>query len=193
MKSSRIQVLIEIAMASALAIILDTVPFLSFKLWAQGGSVSFAMIPIFLIAFRWGWKAGLLNGLIFGLLQIATGQAYIVHPVQGFIDYFLAFTSLGFAGLFAGQIKAAFANGRRSATWSYIVAGVFLGSMLRFLSHFIAGIVFFAEFAPKGQPVAIYSLVYNASYMLPAAILSSVLLGILLSSAPILARAKSHA
>ncbi|MBO9131461.1 energy-coupled thiamine transporter ThiT [Bacillus sp. 165] len=187
MGNKRIQFLIETAMCSALAIILDTVPFFSFKLWAQGGSVSFAMIPVFLMAFRWGWKGGLANGLMFGILQVVT-QAYIVHPVQGFIDYFFAFTALGFAGVFSNKIKQAFAAGNNKKTILYISLGVLLGSALRFLAHFTAGIIFFAEFAPKGQPVALYSLVYNASYMVPAAILSAVILSFMLTTSPRLVR-----
>jgi thiamine transporter len=192
MRNMRIQFLIETAMCSALAIILDTAPFLSFKLWAQGGSVSFAMIPVFLMAFRWGWKAGLLNGFLFGVLQVVT-QAYIVHPVQGFIDYFFAFTALGLAGVFANQIKQAFADGNNRKAVLYISLGVLLGSSLRFLAHFIAGIVFFGEYAPKGQPVALYSLVYNASYMVPAAILSAVILSVMLATSPRLVRANKPA
>ncbi|UOY91685.1 energy-coupled thiamine transporter ThiT [Ectobacillus sp. JY-23] len=187
----RTQMLIEIAMASALAIVLDIVPFLSFKLWAQGGSISFAMIPIFLIAFRWGWKAGLLNGLVFALLQLII-EPMVVHPVQGLIDYGLAFPAIGLAGLFANSLKNAAARGNRAGIWSSMIAGVLLGSLLRFLCHFTAGIVFFGAYAPKGQPVALYSLLYNGSYMLPAAILSIILLGALFSSAPILARTRSH-
>lgn len=51
--------LVEIAILTTLAFLLDTIPGLQFTIWPQGGSVSFAMIPVFIIAFRWGLKAGL--------------------------------------------------------------------------------------------------------------------------------------
>jgi hypothetical protein len=46
-------------MFAALAYLLD---FVAFKVWAQGGSVSLSMLPVFLIAYRWGLKGGLLTG-----------------------------------------------------------------------------------------------------------------------------------
>ena len=35
-------------------------------------SLSFKMVPIFLLSFRWGLKAGAMGGLIWGLLQVVT-------------------------------------------------------------------------------------------------------------------------
>ena len=57
---------------------------------------------------------------------------------------------------------------------SAIVMGTVIGGLLRFLIHFIGGIVFFGSYAPEGQPVWLYSLVYNASYMIPSIILSAI-------------------
>lgn len=57
-QSKQLVRLIEIAIMTAAAVILDIVSgmFLSMP---QGGSISIMMIPIFLISFRWGVKAGL--------------------------------------------------------------------------------------------------------------------------------------
>ena len=52
------------------------------------------------------------------------------------------------------------------------------GSFLRFIIHVVAGVVFFAEYAPEGTPALLYSMGYNASYLVPEAIL--VLLVVLL-------------
>ena len=57
-------------------------------------------IPIFIVAFRWGLKGGLLSGFLWGILQVATGEAYILTPLQGFIDYAIGLYGLGFAGIF---------------------------------------------------------------------------------------------
>lgn len=54
--------------------------------------------------------------------------------------------------------------------------GVLAGSALVFLSHFTAGVVFFAEYAPAGQSVWVYSALYNASYVVPQVILSLLIL-----------------
>lgn len=58
--------LVEVAIFTALALLLDILP-IGFKLWPQGGSVSFAMIPIFIVAFRWGLKGGLYQGFFGGI------------------------------------------------------------------------------------------------------------------------------
>ncbi|WP_156290521.1 energy-coupled thiamine transporter ThiT [Oceanobacillus salinisoli] len=181
MKSKKILFLVEVAIFTALALLLDILP-ISFKIWAQGGSVSFAMIPIFIVAFRWGLKGGLLSGFLWGILQFATG-AYVIHPVQGFIDYALAFTVLGFAGVFAKQIQKNVKEGNTKAYLTYITLGVFLGSVLRFFAHYAAGIVFFGS-AVEGQPAWLYSLIYNGSYMLPSFILSAVVVFFLFHKQP---------
>lgn len=168
---------------TALALVLDLTPFLSFKIWAQGGSISLAMIPVFIVAFRWGIKGGLLSGFLWGVLQIATG-AIIVHPVQGLLDYIVAFTVLGFAGIFAKKVQAAVKHGKTKEYLTYIMLGVLLGSTLRFISHFVAGIVFFAAYAPEGQPVWIYSLLYSLSYMLPSFIICTIVVSFLFHKQP---------
>ncbi|MBR7796420.1 energy-coupled thiamine transporter ThiT [Agaribacter marinus] len=175
--------LVEVAIFAAFAFLLDFIPFLSFKVWAQGGSISFAMIPIFIVAFRWGVKGGLLAGLLLGGLQLLFGPTVFV-PLQGFLDYIVAFTVLGFAGIFAKPVQAAVKEGKTKISLYYIAVGVFLGSALRFLAHFTGGIVFFGEFAPEGQPVWLYSLLYNGSYMLPGFILSTVLVFFLFQKQP---------
>ncbi|AVQ98857.1 energy-coupled thiamine transporter ThiT [Oceanobacillus sp. M65] len=183
MNRKRTLFLVEVAIFAAFALLLDIIPFLSFKIWAQGGSISFAMIPIFIVAFRWGVKGGLLAGFLWGMLQIAVGTAYVLYPLQGFFDYAVAFTVLGFAGMFSKKIQQALQKGQTKKYLGYIVAGVFLGSILRFGAHYIAGVTFF-ESAIEGQPVWLYSLLYNGSYMLPAFLLSAILVFFLFHKQP---------
>ncbi|MFD2924072.1 energy-coupled thiamine transporter ThiT [Halobacillus naozhouensis] len=185
MRNKRVLFLVEVAIFSALAILLDIIPFLSFKLWAQGGSVSFAMVPVFIMAFRWGLGGGVLTGLLLGFYQILFG-AYILTPMQTFLDYFVAFGVIGLAGIFARPVWEAARSRKvkRMAVW--LVLGAFIGSLFRFLGHFAAGIVFYGEFAPPGQPVWLYSLLYNGGYMLPAFIVSAIVLCLLFSQRPTL-------
>jgi len=177
--------LVEVAIFSALAYLLDLAAgFFSFKIWAQGGSISIAMVPIFLMAYRWGVKGGLLTGFLLGLLQVALGTPYIIHPVQGALDYFVAFTVVGFAGVFAASARKAKEEGSRRRWMSYIISGIFLGSVLRFMAHFIGGVVFFADSAPEGTPAALFSFLYNGSYMLPNAILCSIIVILVFNASP---------
>jgi len=188
MKASKIQMMVEIAMCAALAIVFDFLPLFTAP---QGGSVSLSMIPVFLIAFRWGLKQGLVTGLLLAALQMVT-KLYFVHPIQIFLDYIAAFTSLGFAGIVYNQVKNSLSNGNKKGATIFIILGTFIGSLARFICHFIAGIVFYGSYAPKGTPVSIYSLVYNAWYMVPSFIISAVVLVILLSTAPVLANIKKN-
>ncbi|WP_163970845.1 energy-coupled thiamine transporter ThiT [Oceanobacillus halotolerans] len=183
MSSKRILFLVEVAIFTALALALDLAPFLSFKIWAQGGSISFAMIPIFIVAFRWGLKGGLLSGFLWGVLQLPLG-AYILTPLQGFIDYIVAFTVLGLAGIFANQVKKGVEEGNTKKYLSYITYGVLLASTLRFIAHFTAGVVFFESAIDSIESVWVYSLLYNISYMLPSFILSTVIVFFLFHKQP---------
>jgi thiamine transporter len=45
--------------------------------------------------------------------------------------------------------------------------------------HVISGVVFFADYAPEGTPVLLYSLLYNGSYLLPEAVLVGAILYLL--------------
>ena len=84
----------EVAVFAALAYLLDFVAgILSLRIWPQGGSISIAMVPIFLIAYRWGIKGGMLTGFLLGLLQFILGYSQIYTLIQGFIDYFVSFFS----------------------------------------------------------------------------------------------------
>ncbi|AEB25181.1 energy-coupled thiamine transporter ThiT [Bacillus sp. L381] len=187
--SAQLVRLIEIAIMTGAAVILDIVSGMFLRM-PQGGSVSIMMIPIFLISFRWGVKAGLTTGLLTGIVQIAIGNLFLQHPVQLFLDYIAAFAVLGFSGLFASGVRESALAKKRGALTAYVIGGVFIGSVLRYAAHTVSGAVFFGSYAPKGTPVWIYSLVYNATYMIPSFILSAIVLILLFMTAPRLLESK---
>jgi thiamine transporter len=185
MKQNKTLFLVEVAVFTALAFLLDLVSnFVFSRIWPQGGSVSIAMVPVFLMAYRWGIKGGVLTGFLLGLLQFVLGYSQIYTPVQGIIDYLVAFAVVGLAGVFASQIKNAVQQGQRTKWIIYATVGILFGSLLRFLSHFYTGIVFFGEYAPKDQPVALYSLIYNGTYMVPSFIICAIVVILVISAAP---------
>ncbi len=169
MSSKRVRLLAEIAVAAALSTVLS---FITIWRMPQGGSVNLEMLPILFIAFRWGGVPGLLTGLVHGLLQLITGP-YIVHPAQLILDYPLAYTLLGLAGFIpvftaAGKIKS----------FSMILA-LILGGGARLFSHILSGVIFFAHLAPEGQNPWVYSFIYNISHLLPALVISAVVIAVL--------------
>lgn len=177
--------LVEVAVFTALAYLLDLASgFIFSRIWPQGGAVSIAMVPIFLMAYRWGTKGGVLTGFLLGLLQFILGFSQIYTLLQGFIDYFLAFSGVGLAGVFASKVKSALHAQKKGQWMTYAAIGAFFGSAVRFVLHFISGVAFFGSYAPKGQPVALYSLIYNGTYMLPSFIFSTIIVILVINAAP---------
>ncbi|MBT9155524.1 MAG: Thiamine transporter ThiT [Firmicutes bacterium] len=94
-------------------------------------------------------------GLLFSGTKLLT-EPYIVHPIQALLDYPLAFASIGLAGFFKDKP----------------LAGITVGGLSRLLCHFLSGVIFFAAYAPAGQSIYAYSLVYNITYMGPELIIA---------------------
>lgn len=153
------RMMIHIAIAIALGTVLKMFRIMQMPM---GGSVTLgSMIPIIFIAYVYGSRVGYLAGLLFGVVDLLLG-AYVVHPVQLFLDYILAFGALGVAGYFKDNIAL----------------GALAGIALRSLCHIISGVVFFYEYA-GGQNALVYSILYNGTYLLPEAIIAMVVLAVI--------------
>ena len=154
----QIRALCEGAIMVALAFVLSFVKFMELP---NGGSLTPAMFPILLFAVRWGLGKGLMAGFVFGLLQLIFDGAYAWGWQSMLLDYLLAFTPLGLAGLFKGK------------AWG-IFPGTVLGCAGRFIIHYISGVTIYRIYEPTEIPgigvfddAVLYSLAYNGSYMLP--------------------------
>lgn len=157
-------VLAEGAVMVSMAVVLDLISTLIPSL-PQGGSVTLGvMVPIILFSIRRGVKYGIFAGMLFSIVTLAFSPPFIVSPVQFLLDYPLAFGALGLSGFF-----------RNNA-----VLAAFTGIFGRFLAHFTSGVVWFGEYAPEGTPVAVYSAVYNGTYLGIEFITSAILLYIIL-------------
>lgn len=144
--------LVEIGITAALAFILSMVRLYRMP---QGGSITLEMVPLFYLAFRSGTWPAVWAGAVLGLLNLAT-DAYVIHPIQLLLDYPIPFAVLGVAGMFR----------------SHPIWGMTVGGALRLAIHVLAGVVFWSSYAPEGQNVWVYSLVYNATYLVPQLVLS---------------------
>lgn len=134
----------RIGLAIALAFILDMIKI--YTLPNGGGSISLgSMVPILLLSFIYGPSIGLFTGFLFGVFKLIL-DPYILNPIQVLFDYPLPFMAVGIAGFFKNK---------------YI--GSSIGMFLRFISHFISGVIFFGSYAPEGMSPIIYSLVVNGS------------------------------
>lgn len=184
MRNKKVLLMMEIAIFAALGFVLD---FVSFRM-PQGGSVSLVMIPIVLIAFRRGVGAGVLTGILVGLLQIVSGFISVAPLSFGFVvmqvllDYLLAYGVVGLAGVMRAKYLQHSHAKQTGKMLAAIVVGVLIASVLRYLVHVITGILFFGMFA-EGN-VVIYSAVYNATYMIPVFLLAAFVCVALFTAAP---------
>lgn len=162
-----VRVYAELGVAVALAAVLGQVRLFAMP---QGGSVSLELLPIVFVAVRRGVAPALAAGVLYGFLQLMLPGAFVYHPLQALLDYPLAFGALSVGGLVI------------VAGWRSLAAAVALACAARFVFHFLSGLIFFAEYAPEWEAPWLYSITYNALYLLPEAALTIVLLWPLLKA-----------
>ncbi|MDP2182577.1 MAG: energy-coupled thiamine transporter ThiT [Actinomycetota bacterium] len=186
MRNERLVVLVEIALAIALAATLN-MPGLRIKLPINiaGGTVALNMLPIFVLAIRRGWVPGVVAGLLYGFVDLLF-DPFFVHPAQVVLDYPLAYALVGLGGLVSASWHRARAAETHVRASMLLSGGLVLGCSARLFSHWLSGMIFFGQSAPAGQPVWLYSLLYNASYILPSALMAAAAAAIVL---PVLERA----
>ena len=182
MKQTRIRTLCECAILLALAVALCYVKI--FQLPFDGSITLLSMLPLCLISIKHGVVWGLGSAFCYSWFQILQGGVFAwgLTPVMLvgslLLDYIVAFTVLGLAGVF-----------RKRGTVG-IIGGVAMVCALRFVVHFLAGVILWANFEEfvafgqewVGRPV-LYSLCFIGFYMLPETVLT-VLAAIILFRLP---------
>ena len=191
--------LTESAMLIAVAVVLELVSKMFIPEMPFGGQVTLvSMLPVVLISYRHGVRWGLVAGLGYAMIQMLLGARTVAAAFQpGYfgdgtmilnalimcaLDYLAAFTCLGLGGSFRGSIQ----NPGLS-----LCCGSILALFSRFLCHVVSGYILFSGwaewfFTQDGFPAwgaalvanlspnmlgFVYSMVYNAMYMLPELIL----------------------
>ena len=152
--------LVYSAVAIALAVVCSMIKLLS-------------MLFIVLIAYWYGPYVGIMTAVAYGLVQFVTEPIFYTIP-QMLLDYPLAFGALGLAGFF------------NKKKWGLQI-GYVVGVFGRFIFSTISGIVFFASYAPEGMNPILYSLGYQASYLVPEAVITLIIISI-----PPVAKALAH-
>ncbi len=165
--SQKVRRLTEIAIMLALSTVLS---FVKLYQLPYGGAFTLAsMFPLIIIAYRHGTAAGFFAGLIYGVIQ----QLFSLSYIQGMtlfsavmviiLDYGLAFAVIGFAGLFRKS-----KNGQVFG----LVTGAVLGCFLRYACHTVAGCTVWAGVSVPEAAAFVYSLLYNAAYMIPETLIT---------------------
>lgn len=143
--------------------------------WALGGGITVcSMLPLVLICHRHGTKWGISSALVYGVLQMFLGMKNVMYGRNFWevlaiilLDYVVAFGVIGLAGIFDKCIK--------NRPVSIAVGSVF-ATLLRLACHFVSGWIIWEALWPNelGWASPLWSLAYNASYMIPEMIITTV-------------------
>lgn len=173
-----------------------------------GGSITPAsMMPIVLVAYWYGTGWGLFSAFVYAIMQMITGMGTVsAFFLPGdsqmalgaaimicIIDYILAYTCLGFAGIFKNKLKSRHRE---------ICFGAITACTLRYIMHIVSGALFFGAWAQwffsdssglmqiefmqgfckyimshsSGAGLSIiYSIIYNGAYMIPEIVITSII------------------
>lgn len=183
---------IMVALASVLSI------FQPFHLPQGGGITIMSMLPMIIVAYRYGVLWGLGSSFIYSIIQMLLGfgtvSAFFLPGDEQqiwwkalliiFMDYILAYSVMCLGGIFRKSSNAAVA----------LCLGSAVALLVRYLVHTVSGAVFFGSWAEwwftdvmagdfgasvlesySGFSLALfYSVIYNGLYMIPEIILTAV-------------------
>jgi len=164
--------LVESALLIAMGTVLSLFPFSG--PWVLGGGITIcSMLPLVLLSYRYGMKWGVFSAVIYAVLQMLLGfqnvqYAQTVMQAVAIIlfDYIVAFGVIGLAPIFdrftTSRVKS-------------LALGVPFVMLLRFACHFYTGVVIWEALWPNelGWAAPVWSLAYNASYMLPELVITT--------------------
>ena len=184
-RNGTLKKLVLSAMMIAIGTVLSLDIFKFGGLWAFGGGVTFcSMLPLVIVSYIYGSKWGVFTAFVYSVLQALLGVDNVQYATSFgmameilFLDYIVAYTVIGFAGAFKNIIK------NQSLA---LVTGIFTTFFARFACHFVTGWAIWDALWPNefGFISPLYSLYYNGSYMLPEAIITSVVAVLLYKAAP---------
>lgn len=180
MQNTKTLKLVEGAIMVALAVVLS---FIKFKFLPYGGSITLvSMLPIMIYSIRHGIGWGMLVSVVYALLQMfmdigevsSWGLSAAMFVGCLLFDYIIAFSVLGLAGMF------------RNKGIGGAISGMIIVMALRYISHIISGVVIFKSAGAIWDGLNIensllYSMAYNATYMLPEIVFSIIVVVVLFS------------
>ncbi len=180
MQNTKTLKLVEGAIMVALAVVLSLI---KFKFLPYGGSITLvSMLPIMIYSIRHGIGWGMLVSVVYALLQMfmdigevsSWGLSAAMFVGCLLFDYIIAFSVLGLAGMF------------RNKGIGGAISGMVIVMALRYISHIVSGVVIFKSAGAIWDGLNIensllYSMAYNATYMLPEIVFSIIVVVVLFS------------
>ena len=135
-----------------------------------GGSITAAsMLPIVIAVYRHGTAWGFGIAAVSSVIQLLLGMNALSYALTWqaavaiiLFDYVIAFSVFALSGIFKGKVKS---------NTTAILLGILLSSVLRFICHTAVGCTVWAGISIPTGAALIYSLSYNATYMIPETII----------------------
>ncbi len=194
--------LVESAIMIALSAVLELVSKSIIPEMTFGGQITIvSMLPVVLVAWKYGIGKGLITGFVYSLVQMAMGVGTIskmilptsdeylgslINIVLMFaFDYILAYTVLGLSAMYKKAIK----NNAVS-----LALGAFTVLLFRYVCHIVSGYILFGAWAEwfftqegfyswgttimdtfSGNALSlVYSIIYNGFYMVPEIVITTI-------------------
>ncbi|KRO18386.1 energy-coupled thiamine transporter ThiT [Lacticaseibacillus saniviri] len=176
MQHQRLVTLLETAIIAAFAMALEYLPH---SAGISGLQFSYGLIPIAVLAYRRGLLPAVSAGLTWGLLDMVLrgfGDGGVLNPLQGIIEYPVAFAAAGLMGLVYPWMQRALKQHQTSKAVGIGIVGFAIGAGVKYLFHFLAGWIYWGSYAPKGWPAWQWSLFVNGGSAVMNLILGTVLL-----------------
>ena len=202
MKKKNLYWLVESAVMIALAAVLELVSKSIIPEMTFGGQITIvSMLPVVLVAWKYGVGKGIITGFVYSLVQMAMGASTISKMIlpssdeylgsllnialMFAFDYILAYTVLGLSAMYRKVIKKDYVS---------LALGAFTVLLLRYICHITSGYILFGAWAEWfftqegfyswGQTIMntytgnalslVYSIVYNGFYMIPEIMITTV-------------------
>jgi thiamine transporter len=175
MKKITTRKLVESAMLIAVGTVLSLV---QIALPFGGGVTACSMLPLVILSHRYGWRWGAVSAFVYSLLQLLLGMSNVGYATNFvmmlgiiFLDYILAYTAIGFSGIFDKVIK----NPRAA-----MAVGIAVTFIVRFLCHLVSGAWIWGVYMPEEfmgltmTNVWVYSFLYNGWYMAAEIVLTEI-------------------
>lgn len=158
------------AMLIGIATVLSCIKLLDLP---YGGSITAgSMLPIILIGYLFGNAWGVLSALCYSVIQLLLGMSALSYATSAgaavaiiLLDYIFAFTLIGLSGSFKRLGKNAAVS---------LPLAAFVACFMRYVCHVISGCTVWAGLSIPNSQALVYSLAYNATYMLPETLVTVV-------------------
>ena len=156
--------IVEEGMLISLALVLD---FIKIPVGPTGGSINFQMLPLMIIALRYGPQHGFIaGGIVYGLVScLIDGYGFACYP----FDYLIGFGSVAAMGFFRKFIFSEDQTSYNKKGLFFIFIGGLLSVLIRYVGSNVSSIVVY-QYSLKA------ALEYNAFYIPLAGLISIIAL-----------------